>query len=197
MALEDLETRRGGDPDRDDSDEVLMARYVEGDTKAFEALFQRYEQRAYAFFLKRTGARHRAEDLYQELFLRIHRSRDRYDPSRPFSPWLFQIAHNLLVDDSRRAFRGHEVSIEGHEAGSRRSDREAEIAAIEEAAHLIASLSPEERYVVLSTRLEGIGHAELAGRLGKSEGAVKKMASRAVRRLRDKQLTEDLLAPSR
>ncbi|HPG28713.1 MAG TPA: sigma-70 family RNA polymerase sigma factor [Myxococcota bacterium] len=174
-----------------------MARYVEGDTKAFEALFQRYEQRAYAFFLKRTGARHRAEDLYQELFLRIHRSRDRYDPSRPFSPWLFQIAHNLLVDDSRRAFRGHEVSIEGHEAGSRRSDREAEIAAIEEAAHLIASLSPEERYVVLSTRLEGIGHAELAGRLGKSEGAVKKMASRAVRRLRDKQLTEDLLAPSR
>src|SRR3972149_7471007 len=92
-------------------DETLMARYADGDSGAFDALFHRYEPRVYAFFLKRTESPQRAQRLYQELFLRIHRARDRYDAERPFAPWLFQIAHRLLVDDQRRAHRSHEVPI--------------------------------------------------------------------------------------
>ena len=88
-----------------------MARYADGDTESFDPLFQRYEARAYSFFLKRTGSPERAEDLYQELFLRIHRARHRFDAARPFAPWLFQIAHPLLVDDQRRAHRSYEVPI--------------------------------------------------------------------------------------
>lgn len=47
--------------------------------------------------LKRTSSPQRAEDLYQELFLRIHRARDQFDSSRAFTPWFFQIAHRLLI----------------------------------------------------------------------------------------------------
>lgn len=167
-----------------------MARYADGDARAFEELFQRYEPRAYAFFLKRTGSRERSQDLYQELFLRIHRARDRYDSSRPFSPWFFQIAHRLLVDDYRRAFRSHEVPIEEREPQTESPGSEVLVADREQVAQLLDALSPEERYVVLSAKVEGIGYSELAEQLGKSVDAVKKMASRAIQRLRATPLSE-------
>lgn len=165
-----------------------MERYVGGDAEAFEALFRRYEPRAYAFFLRRTGSRERAQDLYQELFLRIHRARDRYDPRLPFTPWFFQIANRLLVDDHRRAFRNHEVPIGDHEPPAGRPDSEEQVGARQQSLRLLASLSPEERYVVLSSKVEGIGYPELAAHLGKSADAVKKMASRAIQRLRAAEL---------
>jgi RNA polymerase sigma-70 factor (ECF subfamily) len=161
-----------------------MARYADGDVGAFEELFQRYERRAYVFFLKRTGSPERSEDLYQELFLRIHRARDRYEPSRPFTPWFFQIATRLLVDDYRRAFRSHELPMEERELRAERPGSEDVVADREEVSQLLEGLSPDERYVVLSAKVEGIGYPELAEHLGKSADAVKKMASRAIGRLR-------------
>lgn len=171
-------------------DETLMARYADGDGEAFDALFRRYERRAFVFFLRRTGSPDRAEDLYQELFLRIHRARDRYDSSRPFTPWFFQIANRLLVDDLRRAFRNHEVPMEDREPRAEQRGSEAQVADREEVSELLAALSPEERYVVLSAKVAGIGYPELAEHLGKSVDAVKKMASRAVSRLRQTALAE-------
>jgi len=166
------------------SDEILMARYVAGDADAFDELFRRYEPRAYAFFIKRTASPQRAEDLYQDLFLRIHRARDRYDPTRAFTPWFFQIANRLLIDDRRRAFRSHEVQIEDWDPCSEQPGAEGQAADRELADQLLHTLSPEERYVVLSAKVEGTDYPELAQHLGKSVDAVKKMASRAIQRLR-------------
>ncbi|MFQ5416270.1 MAG: RNA polymerase sigma factor [Myxococcota bacterium] len=161
-----------------------MARYAAGDPDAFDELFRRYEPRAYVFFLKRTDSPQRAEDLYQELFLRIHRARDRYDPARPFTPWFFQIANRLLIDDHRRAFRSHEVPIEDRDPRTERPGSEEQLVDREQIDQLLHALSPEERYVVLSAKVDGIGFPELAEHLGKSVVAVKKMASRAIQRLR-------------
>jgi len=178
MSFESRESWQG------DSDETLMGRYASGSAEAFEELFRRYEHRAYTFFLRRTGSGQRAEDLYQELFLRIHRARARYDPCRPFPPWFFQIANRLLVDDHRRAFRTREVPISEREPRAEQLGSEDELVARERAERALASLSSEERYVLLSAKVEGIGYPELAGQLGKSVEAVRKIASRAVQRLR-------------
>ncbi len=178
------------------TDEMLMARYAAGDFGAFEALFRRYEPRAYAFFVKRTSSPQRAEDLYQELFLRIHRARDRYDPARPFTPWFFQIANRLLVDDHRRAFRSHEVPIDDWDPRAEQPGCEEQLADREQVDQLLATLSPEERYVVLSAKAEGIGYPELADDLGKSVAAVKKLASRAIQRLRSTAVPTAPLGPS-
>jgi RNA polymerase sigma-70 factor (ECF subfamily) len=161
-----------------------MRRYVDGDPEAFDELFRRYEPRAFSFFLKRTHSRDRARDLYQELFLRIHRARDRFDPARPFAPWFFQIAHRLLVDDQRRAYRSHEVSIEDRNCRSQRPDPHDEVADREQVGQILDGLSAEERYVLISAKVEGAGYPELAAQLGKSVDAVKKLASRAMQRLR-------------
>jgi len=161
-----------------------MRQYVDGDAGAFDELFRRYEPRAFSFFIKRTRSRERAQDLYQELFLRIHRARDSYDPERAFTPWFFQIAHRLLVDDQRRAYRSHEVPIGDREPRSDRASARDDVADREQLGQILDGLSPEERYVLVSAKVEGIGYPELAAHLGKSADAVKKMASRAMQRLR-------------
>lgn len=167
-----------------------MARYADGDGEAFDELFRRFEGRAYAFFLRRTASPERAQDLYQELFLRIHRARERYDSSRPFVPWFFQIANRLLVDDRRRAFRSHEVPLGDRDPASERGRTDDVVAGRDAVLKVLEGLSPEERYVVLSARVDGIGYAELAEHLGRSVAAVKKMASRAVRRARIDRLAD-------
>jgi len=177
----------------DDSDERLMDRYASGDAEAFDLLFRRYEPRAYAFFLKRTSSPQRAEDLYQELFLRIHRARDEFDSTRAFTPWFFQIAHRLLIDDQRRAFRANEVAVEGFEAAATQPNAEALAGDREEVELLLDTLSPEERYVVVAAKMGGIGYPELADHLGKSVDAVKKMASRALQRIRSEAISADVL----
>lgn len=161
-----------------------MERYVTGEMGAFEELFRRYEPRAYAYFIKRARSPDRAQDLYQELFLRVHRARDSYDPQRAFAPWFFRIAHRLLVDDEGRAYRSHEVPIGDREPVALRSHPGGDLGAREQLARALDSLSAEERYVLLSAKGQGIGYAEIGARLGKSVDAVKKIASRAMLRLR-------------
>lgn len=171
-------------------DEKLMKRYAEGDAAAFDELFRRYERRAFTFFARRTRSADRAEDLYQELFLRIHRARHAYDPRRPFAPWFFQIAHHLLIDDKRRAFRNHEVSFDESALYASDTEQVDPIADRQWLAQLLGSLSEAERYVVLAAKGDGASHAEMAAQLGKSVDAVKKMASRALRRLQHAALVE-------
>jgi len=161
-----------------------MRQYVDGDAEAFDELFRRYESRAFSFFIKRTRSRERARDLYQELFLRIHRARDRYDAARAFTPWFFQIAQRLLVDDQRRAYRSREIPIGDRETLSDRSSARDDVADREQLGQILDGLSPEERYVLVSAKVEGIGYPELAAHLDKSVDAVKKLASRAMQRLR-------------
>jgi RNA polymerase sigma factor (sigma-70 family) len=161
-----------------------MGHYAGGDSRAFEELFRRYEPRAYAYFIKRARSPDRAQDLYQELFLRVHRARDAYDPERAFAPWFFRIAHRLLVDDERRAYRSHEVSIGDREPVAVRGNPADDVAYREQLVRVLDTLSPEESYVLLAAKGQGIGYAEIAARLGKSADAVKKIASRAMLRLR-------------
>lgn len=169
---------------REGADESLMSRYAAGDLEAFDELFRRYEPRAYAFFFRRTGSRERAEDLYQELFLRIHRARDTYDPSRAFSPWFFRIAHRLLVDDIRRAFRNREVPLDARDLRSEAADVESVLADRDQIDHLLAGLTLGERHVLVSSKLADATYSDVAERTGRSVAAVKKMASRAMQRIR-------------
>ncbi len=172
-----------------------MERYANGDGDAFEELFRRYEPRTYAYFVKLTQSAERAQDLYQELFLRIHRARDRYDPMRAFAPWFFQIAHRLWVDDQRRAFRSREVSIGAWEPAALRHSAPDELADRQHAERALAALSQQERHVLVSAKVEGVSYLELADQLGKSVDSVKKMASRAMQRLRASRRAAAVAAP--
>ena len=174
----------GGSAMKGETDGRLMERYTDGDADAFTELFGRYERRAYRFFVARTRSEERAWDLYQDLFLRLHRFRQTYRAGEPFAPWFFQIARRVFLDDLRRDRSSREVSLESEIARSSENDAERRVADVEQAEQLLSRLSPEQGLVLLAGKVDGLGCAEIAQRLGKSVAAVKQVASRALRKLR-------------
>jgi len=166
------------------TDSQLMERYALGDGHAFDELFQRYEGRVYAYFLRRTRSPDSARDLYQDLFLRIHRFRARFDPSQGFESWFFTIASHVYIDHLRRS-RGSEEPA-GDSPADRFQDCGAERQAIarSEAHRILAGLSPEQEAVLVAAKVGGFDYAEIAEELGKTVAAVKQVASRTIRRIR-------------
>ena len=79
-----------------------MLRYCDGDQAAFETLYRRHNDALYRYLLRLCGNRATAEDLYQEVWSRIIRARDRYRPTAKFRTYLFRIAHNCFIDSTRR-----------------------------------------------------------------------------------------------
>jgi len=170
-----------------DHDSLLMERYARGDAAAFDALFERYERRAFGFFLRRSRSPERAADLLQELFLRIHRFRAGFDGRYRFSPWFFALARNVWHDELRRLHRLREDFLDDmpSEPDSLRNvSFEAQAGAREQVAQLLGVLAPAQCAVLVGAAVEGLTYPELAARLGGSVPALRQAASRALRRLR-------------
>src|SRR6185295_11807008 len=87
------------------TDEDLMGAVAGGDGAAFEELYRRWERPVYQFLHRHTGGRD-ADDLAQETWVRVVRAARRFDRTRRFSTWLFQIAINLARDAHRRSTPG-------------------------------------------------------------------------------------------
>ena len=99
------------------TDEQAMWRArTESDLHAFGVLVERWRKRIYGLCLRMTGSAHTADDLTQEVFVRIFDRRRAYNPAQRFSSWLWRIALNLCYDELRRVKRRHEQSLD-EEAG--------------------------------------------------------------------------------
>src|SRR5579871_598011 len=83
-------------------DEELMLAYRDGDAGAFDILYGRHRGSLFRFVMRGVRERAPAEELYQEIWIRVIEARDRYTPQARFSTWLYTIAHNRLVDHWRR-----------------------------------------------------------------------------------------------
>lgn len=181
-------------------DEELMLSAGRGRVEAFEALVGRYEAALVRYFYRCTWDRARAEDLAQEVFVKLFTHSRDYAPTAKFTTYLYRVAHNLWVDDFRR--RRHErgqVSLEAEDAGGtslrevvvgpgeddpRDSARKEEI--VEAVIEAVESLSEGQRAVFVLAEVEGMKYAEVAGILGIPEGTVKSRMHAAVARLRER-----------
>lgn len=170
---------------RDLPDSQVMELYAGGSEPAFDELFRRYEGRVYGYFLRRVACEARARDLYQELFLRLHRFRGSYDPGRPFEPWFFHVARSVMVDEWRQRQRRAEVALNEADLRSQDADAERVVAAREGAERALEPLSPEQARILVDAKVRGLEYAEIAAVLSKSVDAVKQTASRSLRRLRE------------
>src|SRR5687767_2891733 len=85
------------------TDEALMAAYQKGDLGAFAELVGRHEKRLWSFVRRFVAERTAAEDLLQEVFLRVIKSAPEWKPDAKVSTWLYTIARNLCTDHARRA----------------------------------------------------------------------------------------------
>ena len=88
---------------KEQSDEELMQLYQNGDEKAFTKLYARHSAKVYAYLIKRLRNKEFANDIYQEVFIKIHKSKHLYNRSFPVLPWFFSITHSCLIDGLRKA----------------------------------------------------------------------------------------------
>ena len=173
---------------------ALLNRAREYDQAAIAAIYDRYSLRIYNYVYHRLGNAHLAEDLTATVFLRMLeaiRSSRAWQTS--FSGWLYRIAHNLVVDYFR-AGRQDEVPLEEWPIPSR--EHPADIAerslAQQRLRSAVGQLTGEQNLVITLKFLEGMSNAEVAGVLGKSEGAVKSLQFRALAALRRMMSGEEL-----
>lgn len=167
-------------------DTVLMEAVSAGRLECLGELFERHHRALYAFLLRLTGAPAAAEDLVQEVFLRVLKYRGSFRPGSPFEPWVYALARNAAVDLHRK--RGAAL-LEEDDLDRRESPAPGvhEEAVGRQSARLLRrafrSLTTEQREVLVLARFESRPYADIAECLGCSVGAVKLRVHRAVRRL--------------
>jgi RNA polymerase sigma-70 factor (ECF subfamily) len=163
---------------------ALVERAQRGDRSALEELYLLHFDRIYSYLHLSVGNRHDAEDLTTQTFLRMLEAIGRFRwQSAPFSAWLFRIAHNLAMDHFRAGRRVQSEEDVPEPFGAEESS--AEDQALDSLGHagmleLIERLSAEQRQVLTLKFLFGFANAEVAGILGKTEGAVKSLQHRAL-----------------
>src|SRR5438105_8087975 len=89
-----------------------MAEVSAGQVTRLAVLFERYHRALFRYFLSMNGHREQAEDLVQEVFFRMLRYRSSYDPAQSFTAWMYQIARNAGVDQSRKQMAAEVVDID-------------------------------------------------------------------------------------
>ncbi len=182
------------------TDVQLMHGVKAGDEVSFELLLQKYRTPVIHFLGRMVRDQAQAEDLAQEVFLRVYRAREKYKPSAKFTTWLFRIATNLALNsvrDERHNLRnvsmdetvdtgeGNEVmriDVPSAEPGAlERMLKRQRVAQIRRA---ILALPEKQRAAVLLHKYQGMDYDEIARVLECSESALKSLLFRAYETLR-------------
>lgn len=168
--------------------EDLVAQAQQGNVQAFAQVYEQLFDRVLRYMLLRVGDQSEAEDLTQEVFVRIWEALPRYRPKGiPFLAWVFRIAHNLVVDRYRRIRGTEPVPLETAFGLAGTSDPAEGALASLDAQRLqaaLAQLTELQRQVLLLRFGAGMSIQETARVLKKSEGAVKALQHAAVESLR-------------
>jgi RNA polymerase sigma-70 factor (ECF subfamily) len=182
----------------DDPDIRLMLRVQRDDAAAFAELLERYRTRVFGQFVNRLGDRQEAEDLTQEVFLRLYRHRKRYQPRARFATWLFHIAHNLACNAIRARQRctitrldhvgngddgwGADALAAGADLSPSRGLEQAELAGVVRRA--ISGLADRQRTAVELHQFHDRTYAQVAAELDMTAKAAKSLLYRARGQLR-------------
>jgi RNA polymerase sigma-70 factor (ECF subfamily) len=183
-----------------DPDVRVMLQVRADEPGAFEELVARYQHRLVAIMHHLVGNAEEAEDLAQEVFLRVYRARHKYRPRSKFSTWLFTIANNLALNSLRARQRKPSVPLNTRDSGPlgarpqeqlvlddgtgpvQRVQKDELAQRIREA---LDSLNERQRMAVVLNKFEDMGYAEIAEVMEMSAKAVKSLLSRARMNLRE------------
>ena len=183
----------------DEADETLMVQYQQGEVRAFEILLNRHRKPVFNFILRFVGHREVAEDVLQDTFLRVIKGAAAYERQAKFTTWLYTIARNLCVDQSRRRKHRRHASLDapmaanedsgtlldvipGNEMASDRKTVNKQLHETLERA--IRALSDEQREVFLMREFLDMPFKQIAEVVGVPENTVKSRMRYALEKLR-------------
>ena len=172
-----------------DDDVRLMLSFRDGNVADFEKLMQRHQKSVLNLAHRFIGDRTAAEDMAQEVFIRIYRSAPSYQPSASFVTWMYQIVRNTCYSELRRRGR-RAVRIGDDPANDPAAPPDVDhleqselLAAVRMA---IASLPDNQRMAVILRRYQNLSYGQIARTMGTSESAVKALLHRARETLKEK-----------
>jgi RNA polymerase sigma-70 factor (ECF subfamily) len=169
-------------------DNQLVQQCLRGENSAWEVLVQTHTRRVYNMCYRFTGDSHAAEDLTQDVFVKIFRTLGSYSPAQgAFTAWLTSVTRNLLIDNYRRTKRDRITDsiddaaspVEEKPSAGRRPDQIAEHGELRR--HLqvaLGKMSPELREAVILRDLQGLDYREIQDALDVPEGTVKSRINR-------------------
>jgi len=169
--LNDLKTK---------SDEELMESYQLGSTAAFDILFQRHSPRVFGFLAKRLVQKKEAEDLLQEVFFKLHRSKHLYNTTLPFSPWMFSITRSVLLDFAKKKNLEDPVDCSDFD---QMPSAEAEPSK-NDFSEVLGALPQQQRQAVSLRVYDEQTFEEIALRLSTSPENARQLVSRGIKKLR-------------
>jgi len=178
-----------------EQDAELMVRVREGDTQSFTLLLNRHRTPVVHFLTRMVRVQPVAEELAQEVFLRVYKSRASYEPSAKFTTWLFRIATHLALNHIRdsKNERGQESLDQEVGEGMLRQVSDGHLSVeqdmvrrerLREVRDVIQALPDKQRAAVLMHKYEEMDYAQIAKVLECSESAVKSLLFRAYEALR-------------
>ena len=174
--------------DETPEDSALMLRYRDGDVAAFEVLYQRHNDALYRYLLRLCRHRDTAEDIFQDVWGKIIKSRQNYRPTAKFSTFLYRVAHNCFIDHIRRNKRhSHSVDVEPDNQPDPGDQPEALVERSMARRRLDAALRelPEEqRDVFLLHEEAGLNLDQIASVTGANRETAKSRLRYAVKKLR-------------
>jgi RNA polymerase sigma-70 factor (ECF subfamily) len=173
-------------------DRNLMSAYRDGDVAAFETLYERHKGPLYRYYLRQGLNDAIAAELFQEAWTKIIGARERYRPTAKFTTYMYQIAHNCLIDHFRRSGRSVAAFDEGVVAvqdlpGADCDGPESGAAALEVRERFraaLAALPDEQREAFVLREEAGLGLADIAAATGVSAETAKSRLRYAVQKLR-------------
>lgn len=182
------------------SDSELMLRVGAGDDAGFDILIEKYRRQVVAFMYRSTHNQAIAEELAQEVFLRVYRARASYKADAKFSTWLYRIATNLAVNyarDSKTERTAPTVNLDepDEESGSMPDVADSHPTVEQEILRrerlnairsIVMSLPERQRMAVLMHKYQNLDYKEISRVLNLSESATKSLLFRAYESLRDK-----------
>lgn len=181
-----------------DPDIRLMLLVRDDDAIAFGELVERFQNRLVAIMHHLVGSPHEAEDLAQEVFLRVYRTRKKYTPKAKFSTWLFTIANNLALNALRDRHRRPVLPLELRDSGPLAAQtlsagvrdeppthglQQQELAAVIRQA--LDGLNERQRMAIVLNKFEDMNYNDIADVMGLTTKAVKSLLSRARAKLRE------------
>ncbi|MBA3754424.1 MAG: sigma-70 family RNA polymerase sigma factor [Nitrospira sp.] len=191
---------------RMENDSDLISRAATGDHSAFQMLVERHRALVYRVAYQFAGNHYDAEDIAQDVFIKVYRSLARFRQDAQLTSWMYRIAMNACIDHRRRHVPAASAPF-GEEAEHKMMNIPEEAPGPEETTYAgelgrvldaeISRLPPGQRMVFIMRHHQGLKLGEIAAALGLAEGTVKRQLHAAVHRLRHGLTTANVTAGSR
>lgn len=168
------------------SDEELMQKFINGSEPAFNSLYERYAGRVYFYLNKRLKDKNLVDEVFQEAFYKFTRSRYKYNSKYKFSPWLFSIVHNALIDSVRKV-NSNKCDL-GIEVDNIIIQDNHESVVEPDIEQLFSSLSEREKEIIKLRYVNDLSFEKIAVRTGHLASNIRQIISRSIKKLKKEHL---------